>query len=260
MQGTARQRLDARIGHGNSWTALRLDGVIDEHNGLDALTGALGPARAVLLIDLIGVRRINSVGVRDWVVWLRGLRQIYPTIVLFDCPPAIMNEVNLVRNFAEGAVITTFRAPYYCDRCGQESVQTLDALEMLASGIRKAPAFPCDKPACANALDDAEETYFAFFDDLGEVPRPADLGALVAAARTALDAATTHAAAPIPAAASALNLKGAEARLAKAGLPAGAPVSPVARAEGRQDVVFVAILVVMLGILGTLVYLITTLE
>ena len=259
MQGTARQRLNARIGHGNSWTALRLDGVIDEHNGLDTLTSALGTPRAVLLIDLAGVRRINSVGVRDWVVWLRGLRQIYTTIVLFDCPPAIMNEVNLVRNFAEGAVITTFRAPYYCDRCGQESLQTLDALAMLASGVRKAPAFPCGKPACANALDDAEETYFAFFDDLGEVSRPDDLDALVAAARTALDAATTHTPASALAATTALDLKSAEARLAKAGLPAGAPVPPLPR-DGRQDVVFIAILAVMLGILGTLVYLITTLE
>jgi len=263
MQGTARQRLDARIGHGDGWTALRLDGVIDEHNGLDALTDSLGPGADALLIDLGGVRRINSVGVRDWVVWLRAQRERYRTLVLFDCPPAIMNEVNLVRNFAEGAIITTFQAPYYCDRCGQEGVQTLDALAMLAQGSRKAPSFPCGKPACANALDDAEETYFAFFDDLQGADVRDDVGDLVEAARTALAAVATRTDASAPRPESHLDLAGAEARLARVGVPAGAPPPPRPAASGppgRQDVVFIAILVVMLGILGVLVYLITTLE
>ena len=263
MQGTARQRLNARIGQGDGWTALRLDGVIDEHNGLDQLTAPLGPPRPTLLIDLGGVRRINSVGVRDWVVWLRGLRQRYPTIVLFDCPPAIMNEVNLVRNFAEGAIITTFQAPYYCDRCGQESIQHLDALDMVRSGVRKAPPFPCGKPACANALDDADETYFAFFDDLQEVSPPNHLAALVEAARTALAATTTltNASDDRPT----LDLRATEARLAKAGVPTSVPQRPSDAAArrtgyGQQDVVFTVILVAMLTVLGVLIYLITTLE
>ncbi|TNF23517.1 MAG: hypothetical protein EP329_27405 [Deltaproteobacteria bacterium] len=260
MQGTDRQRLDARIGHGDGWTALRLDGVIDEHNGLAGLTPALGPKTDTLLLDLGGVRRINSVGVRDWVVWLKSQRERYRHVVLFDCPPAIMNEVNLVRNFAEGALITTFRAPYYCDRCGQESVQTLDAPAMIAQDVRKAPPFPCGKPACANALDDAEETYFAFFDDQRDLARPANLDALVAAAREALAAASTvtHASAPIVE--KPLDLRAAEARLAMASVPTGAPVPGDGQRPGRQDPVFIAILVVMLGILGVLVYLIATLE
>lgn len=271
MQGTGGKRLHARLGRGNGWTALRLDGVIDEHNGLDATVEALGADRA-LLVDLGGIHRINSVGVRDWVAWLRRLRERFTTVVLFDCPPAIMNEVNLVKNFAEGAVIATFQAPYYCDRCGKEEVRDLDAVAMRRDGVRTAPPFPCGEPACANALDDAEESYFAFFDDQAGVTLPSTLDTMLAAARAAFEGGGGEAlgATPsqTPAAAPRRPLDSVGARAAQARqrqqralpLPSTPPPPAPRRGEGGVDFVFAALLLAMLGVLAVLVYLITTLE
>lgn len=287
MHASARQRLQARLAHGTGWTALRLDGVIDEHNGLEHVLDTARDA-IVLLVDLGGVRRINSVGVRDWVLWLRSARARFPTVVLYDCPPAIVNEINLVRNFAEGAVVTTFQAPYFCDRCGLESVRTLDALAMVRAGERSAPAAPCGKPACANALDDADESYFAFFADVDPAAAPDDLDAMVRVARAALSGVTPEAASAPgprrPLANLAAETRHPQPSGGAAGHPAvpatatGArstqpapvppvppvapvpPVPPVPRTRDPQDVAFVVILVFMLAALGVLVYLITTLE
>lgn len=254
---------------------MRLDGVIDEHNGLEHVLDAARDA-LVLLVDLGGVRRINSVGVRDWVLWLRSARARFPTVVLFDCPTAIVNEINLVRNFAEGAVVTTFQAPYFCDRCGLESVRTLDALAMVSAGERTAPAAPCGKPACANALDDADEAYFAFFADVDPAAAPDDLDAMLRVARAALSGVTPEAAsapgphrplaslavearrAVLPATSDAAGAAGHAAVPADAG-PAS-PTAPPARTRDPQDVAFAVILAFMLAALGVLVYLITTLE
>jgi len=231
--------------------AVRLDGVIDEHNGLDAVAQQLDARGPLLIVVLGGVQRINSVGVRDWVTWLRTLQERFDAVALVDCPPAVMNEVNLVRNFARGAILTTFRAPYYCDRCGRESVEPLDALAMVASGARAAPSAPCGKPACANALDDANENYFAFLDDLATVTLPPNLEASIAAARRALDEAPSELPAPAPALRAPLTT--APPR------PTPSPV-PAAPEHGRRDLPFILVLVAMIGVLSTLIYLITTLE
>lgn len=284
MQGTGRQRLHARLARGDGWVALRLDGVIDEHNGLDELLDGLGLGPGALFVDLGGVRRINSVGVRDWVGWLKQARERFAPIVLFDCTPAIMSEVNLVRNFAEGALITTFKAPYYCDRCGAEGLETLDAIALRAGNIRAAPAFPCGKPACANDLDDADETYFAFLDDQQGIAIPKELDPLIAAARRALDgvAPTTAPSPPPPrpapappeaapagpgAGSSVAAQRSAPAEPAPArGAPPQRVVMPEVTASAPppathgKDLVFIAIVIAMFAILGVLVYLITTLE
>ncbi|MCB9731498.1 MAG: STAS domain-containing protein [Deltaproteobacteria bacterium] len=279
MQGSGRQRLHARLGRGEGWVALRLEGVVDEHNGLDELLDSLGAGPAALLIDLGRVRRINSVGVRDWVGWLRRARERFAPVVLYDCTPAVMNEVNLVRNFAEGALITTFKAPYYCDRCGAEGLETLDALALRRAEVREAPAFPCGKPACANALDDADETYFAFLDDQQGIPIPKELDPLIAAARRALDGAAPTPAQPTAGAASvpaeranapvaalhsalAARAEAAPARVAppqRVVMPDVAPTPPPPTSHGK-DLVFIAIVIAMFAILAVLVYLITTLE
>jgi len=254
------------------WTVVRLEGVLDEHNALDQLLRELGPPRQTLVIDLGGLRRLNSVGVRDWVFWMRELRERYQTLVLLDCTPAVMGEVNLVRNFAEGAVVWTIRAPYYCERCGQESVKTLDAVAMRATTSPEAPSFPCAEDPCGNALDDAPETYFAFLEDQREVPVPEGLAELIAQARASLASAGSAgpaiaASVPGPAGLSALGPAAARSDGPGPSAPGTRPGEPTAgdRAlpsapRGLQDLAFVAIVLAMTGLLAFLIYLISTLE
>lgn len=284
VSGGTGTKLRGRMGRGDGFVALRLDGIVDEHNGLAAWLPTVGQGDA-LLIDLGGVKRLNSVGVRDWVNWLRALRPKWKTIALFDCPPAVMNEVNFVKNFAEGAVITTFHVPLFCQTCGKEENRPLDALILKQSGS-KLPSFRCDRSDCENALDDDEESYLSFLAGLPSEPDPARLARLTAQAREALRDGAAQAIAldaannASPARANALSQLGLHAQptivrpLAPAQLAAApAPASPAAQAAGaapapstekpepvRGDWLFVGAIAAMVAVLGVLIYLLVTLE
>lgn len=280
-------KLHAKVAQGDGFTALRLDGVIDEHNGLAHVAASLAKAD-VLAVDLGGVKRLNSVGVRDWVNWLREVRAKFSDVVLFDCPPPVMNEVNFVKNFAEGAYITTFAAPLYCTRCQKEESRLLETHRLLngatgASHVGRLalPSFNCERTDCENALDDDEDSYFAFVRTLPETPSTERLARITELARKLLLTAgrplthagdTAHALPHSPATRSQplgqLGLQGVPRRPLEPPSPPpanplgrthDAPLGPPPAATGG-DWLFIVAVVAMLGVLGVLIYLILTLE
>lgn len=274
-------KLRAKSARGEGFLALRLDGVIDEHNGLDQIGAALGGGET-LLVDLGGVKRLNSVGVRDWVNWLRATRTRFREIVLFDCPPPVMNEVNFVKNFAEGAHITTFAAPLFCARCQKEESRILDTVRIRnGSGGIALPSFACDRSDCENALDDDEETYFGFVSQLPASADPGRLQRLTEQARGLLatsGVAIALASSPLDAHGNAspgrsqplggLGLGNAprkstdnlQSPLTNGTPPATPPAASPAGGEAGGDWLFIAAMAAMLAVLGVLIYLILTLE
>lgn len=257
MAGTPKKtRLNAIVRPGNGWTAVRLTGVIDEHNGLRQLTDRL--STPLLLVDLSGIARINSVGVRDWVTWLSDLKKRGVRPVLFDCPPGIMEQVNLVRNFAAGCTIETFFAPYYCDTCDTEENYSLDTFELLAAETRLAPEFKCDRTDCKMALDDVEENYFAFLEDQRVPSDLSELRLATKAARRLLDEAgaeTTSLVSDRPSGGFLPDAPGAPSAVAVL-----AGNSPPVVVSGHGDMLFVLVVAIMTGLLGFIVYLILGLE
>lgn len=274
--GRGLNKLKGRLARGEGFTVVRLDGVIDEHNELASYTERIGSGEA-LFIDLGGVKRLNSVGVRDWVNWLRALKPKFARIVLFDCPPPVMNEVNFVKNFADGAHITTFSVPLFCARCNKEESRLLESAPLKASG-RKLPSFACGQAACENTIDDDEDSYLAFLDALPEHPDPGRLLQLTAFAR----AAATEGA-PIDSSMGTMGAAGAggggrsepasrpplqvgspgvEALTSAAPLKsvsASVPV-PERNEASRGDWPFMAAMAAMVAVLGVLLYLILTME
>jgi hypothetical protein len=269
-------KLRGRVARGDGFTALRLDGVIDEHCGLAGMSPQLGEGRT-LLIDVGAIRRLNSVGVRDWVLWMRDLRKRFPEVILYDCPPPFMTEVNFVRNFAEGAYIATFGVPLFCSRCKKEDVRILDAASLRGDPRPRLPRFACAHPDCDNALDDDEESYLGFLDTQPKVDDPARIARLVSLARVSLDASGV----PVGAVGVAmprapvrpLAIPGpGEAPSAMAPLATPAPREPLSAPQDtpeparptppvpRGDGLFILSVVGLLAVLAVLIYLITTLE
>lgn len=277
--GRGLNKLEGRLARGEGFTVVRLDGVIDEHNELASYTERIGSGEA-LFIDLGGVKRLNSVGVRDWVNWLRALKPKFARIVLFDCPPPVMNEVNFVKNFADGAHITTFSVPLFCARCNKEENRLLESAA-LKSGGRKLPSFACGQASCENTIDDDEDSYLGFLDGLPDHPDPARLLQLTAFARAAatggapIESADAADAGPggagergmgrsEPASRSPLQIgsAGVEAMTSAAPLKSvSAPVPVPERTEAsRGDWPFMAAMAAMVAVLGVLLYLILTME
>ncbi len=139
---------------------VRLSGSLDEHSDLDEITARV--VGAEVLINLSGVERINSTGTRDWVNWLAALeaRGVRPTLVA--CSPAVVNQLNLVKNFAGRAIVKSFQTPYHCAACSLDKLLLVNVSEM--RGRATPPPCTCDDCGKAMVLADETGTYFSFVD------------------------------------------------------------------------------------------------
>ena len=138
---------------------VKLTGFIDEHNRLKMLVDQITAATA--MIDLGGVERINSSGVRDWVNWIAALEANGTRPVLVRCSPAIVAQINLVKNFTGNAAVKSFQVPYRCRECDEEKTIVVETSEMTSP---EAAPPTCNCSACGRAMevDEMPEAYFAF--------------------------------------------------------------------------------------------------
>jgi anti-anti-sigma regulatory factor len=142
---------------------IKLAGVLDEHNKLRDLMEKVpaGPA----LINLSGVERINSTGARDWVNWLAGLEARGTKPVLIACSPAVVAQLNRIKNFAGNAVVKSFQVPYHCAACAVDKLHLVHISE-LDDREGEPPDVSCDSCAAKMQLVEETTTYFAFVAQL----------------------------------------------------------------------------------------------
>jgi endogenous inhibitor of DNA gyrase (YacG/DUF329 family) len=134
-----------------------LAGVVDENADL-ALLATLGgrPVR----VNLRGVRRINSFGVR---VWMDVIRKIpHDTSLTFvQCPPPVIDQCNMVQGFLGHGRLESFFAPMTCPECDEQVDQLFETEACRANGA-KLPATPCPRCGRPMEVDDLEEQYLLF--------------------------------------------------------------------------------------------------
>jgi len=105
-----------------------LRGTIDEHS---PLAGELWPLRhAILVLTLARLSRINSSGVREWVRWMSELTARGVQVVLCECSPAVVSQLNMTANFAPGARIESFVVPFFCTPCSDERLWLVHRSEL----------------------------------------------------------------------------------------------------------------------------------
>ena len=110
-------------------------GDFDETADLRDLASVL---RGRIAIDLGGVRRYSSAGVREWIHFVRSLPQ-GTELSLVGCSTASVTQLNLIDNFRGPARIESFWAPYACVACGTECEVLL---EDRAAAVPSAPPSP----------------------------------------------------------------------------------------------------------------------
>jgi hypothetical protein len=148
---------------------VELYGDFDETADLRELAGSLQGAVA---LDLGGIRRINSAGVREWIEFVRNLPEV-TELRLVGCSKVSVAQLNIIDNFRGPARVESFWAPYCCQWCGNEREILLEAKQ--ATGVR--PRLPTAPPvvcACGQVmeLDELPDRYFLFLAD-----QPVHLGA-----------------------------------------------------------------------------------
>jgi anti-anti-sigma regulatory factor len=171
------QKFQASVHQREDVSYVKLAGVIDEDNELGPMADRLVGPTAV--INLGEIERINSCGVRDWVNWLGRVEKSGSRVVLVECSPAIVAQINLVNNFTGAGVVKSFFAPYYCPNCDLEKVLLCEARDFYDQSKFKSPTCRCDECDGVMDFDDMEESYFAFLGGAKRLPADARIDAVI---------------------------------------------------------------------------------
>lgn len=76
-----------------------------------------------ITIEMKGVTQINSIGVKQWILWTLKLHKDC-MVKMLNCPFVIANQASLVVGFTtQNMTIESFRMPYACEECSHEVEQ-----------------------------------------------------------------------------------------------------------------------------------------
>lgn len=142
-------------------TCLKFGGMIDESFEGKKLGASV--ACETLVLDLGGVKKISSFGIREWVDFVTTATKQARTTILIECAPKVVDQLNMVANFTGGGRVFSFYAPFRCDYCDSEHRVLLQVdRDMDTIKTMKLAERPC--PACNEGMyfDDDGATFFSY--------------------------------------------------------------------------------------------------
>ena len=101
-------------------TCLKLAGTIDE--SFDGKRLAATVDAATLVLDVGEIRKISSFGIREWVDFIGAIAARGVAIYLVECAPKVVDQLNMVANFAGSGRVYSFYLPYHCDYCDRDDL------------------------------------------------------------------------------------------------------------------------------------------
>jgi hypothetical protein len=115
-----------------------------------------------VVIDLEGVTAINSVGIREWIKWIKAI----PTSIELSvrkCPKIIVDQINMVAGFLPATTkVESFFVPYYADATGSEKMILFQTGKEFKDGQIEPPAEVKDDSGEMMEMDVIEAKYFKF--------------------------------------------------------------------------------------------------
>jgi hypothetical protein len=139
-----------RISSEGTETVIWLSGVINEHADLEA---SRVPVGRVVVLDAGAVTNINSLGVRNWLVFIEELCARVPRVVIRQLATVLVLQLAAIRNFLGTAELESYMTPWVCPSCERvvEFVQRRSE--------RMHPTRPCPKCGTAMTLDALPDCY-----------------------------------------------------------------------------------------------------
>jgi hypothetical protein len=157
------------------YTILALSGAIDENADFRNLPVV---ENQFLVIDLNLVTHINSMGVRNWILWMTSLNHIQ-SILLRRVPAIIVNQMNVLDGFKPmAAIVESLYVPYHCHDCDQTTYLLAERGRDYREAYADSPAYvriPAQRPCqrCGRECDaDLIEAKFFRFLGRREVDSP----------------------------------------------------------------------------------------
>ena len=116
-----------------------------------------------LVLDLGAVTYINSIGVREWCRMQSEAVAARVRVELRRVVEVMVNQLNIVKAARGNSIVTSFYAPYICNRCDRDDAVLLDVtINGKDIARRRPPAREC--PECGDAMEFGHppELYFTF--------------------------------------------------------------------------------------------------
>ncbi len=119
--------------------------------------------------DLKDVKSINSVGIREWLNWIKPLSE-KTRVTMKNCPKTLVFQFNMVEGFLpKGSQVESLYVPFFCEKCDlEENVLFHIGKEIKVEGGNVSVHFdlekikPCKEAACELSMDVTEAKYFHF--------------------------------------------------------------------------------------------------
>ena len=140
---------------------LKFSGMIDE--GFEGKKLGASAACDTLVLDLGGVKKISSFGIREWVDFVTTAGKQVRSMILIECAPKVVDQLNMVANFTGGGRVFSFYAPFKCDYCDSEHRVLLQVdKDFETIKTMKLAERPC--PSCKEAMyfDEDGATFFSY--------------------------------------------------------------------------------------------------
>ena len=140
---------------------LKFGGTIDE--SFEGKKLAATVKAKTLILDLADIKKISSFGIREWVDFVKTVGNSVEEIVLIECAPKVVDQLNMVGNFAGKGRVFSFYAPFRCDYCDNDARvlfqvdRDWDVIKSMKPAER-----PCDKCGEPQYFDEDPTTYFSY--------------------------------------------------------------------------------------------------
>ncbi len=110
---------------------LTLDGIIDENFHYDELIAKLPTEnRQPLRVNLKGIKRINSMGIRQWYYFVKNLE--WPTPVLLEeCSSVFTDFLSNTKEMSQGCQVKSIYMAVWCPECEDDFDVRIDLDENL---------------------------------------------------------------------------------------------------------------------------------
>lgn len=140
---------------------LKFVGTIDE--AFEGKKLGMTAAADTLVLDLGGVKKISSFGIREWIDFVTTASKHARSIILIECTSKVVDQLNMVANFTGGGRVFSFYAPFRCDYCDTEHRVLLqldrDHEAMKSLRLAERPCLSCKE---SMYFDEDGATFFSY--------------------------------------------------------------------------------------------------
>ena len=134
-------------------TMVKMAGVITESVDLDA---SKIPAGRPVVIDASQVNHMNSLGVRNWILFIEALCEQAPSVTLENLSPMMVFQASMISTFLGRAQVRSYQSPWICEECDHMAVMTHQLQEAIPEAI------PCSKCKSPMEFDSDLDSYQSF--------------------------------------------------------------------------------------------------